>query len=196
MKFEANKEFMENLSLHTASALASAMIAHHMQSVQWLWSHACSRLYSNISRLVKKFEKYVNHLKKLKPMREKKCPCEWSTSTEFSSFSRKTSCSVPSERLLNFFGHLRILSDRYEKSWHSQDENVTPIKIDGRYRIYPIARQRTSGELKSGDYFLHFSLESAVYQQAALPPPAPIKANRPSPQIIELFHSRGQQLCQ
>ena len=108
MKFEANKEFMENLSLHTASALASAMIAHQMQSVQWLWSHACSRLYSNISRLVKKFEKYVNHLKKLKPMREKKCPCEWSTSTEFSYFSRKTSCSVPSERLLNFFGHLRI----------------------------------------------------------------------------------------
>ena len=128
-------------------------------------------------------------------MREKKSPCEWSTSTEFSYFSRKTSCSFPSERLLNFFGHLRILSDPYKKSWHSQDENVTPIKIYGRYRIYPITRQRTSGDLKSGDYILHFSLQSAVYQQPALPP-SPINTNRPSPQIIERFHSHGQQLCQ
>ena len=126
-------------------------------------------------------------------MREKKSPREWSTSTEFSYFRRKTSCSFPSERLVNFFGYYRT---PYEKSWHSQDENVAPIKIDGRYRIYPITRQRTSGDLKSGDYFLHFSLQSAVCQQPALPPPAPINTNRPSPQIIERFHSRGQQLCQ
>ena len=129
-------------------------------------------------------------------MREKKSPCEWSTSTEFSYFRRKMSCSFPSEHLVNFFGHLRILSDPYEKSWHSQDENVAPIKIDGRYRIYPITRQRNSGDLISGDYFSHISLQSAVCQQPALPPPAPINTNSPSPQIIERFHSSGQQLCQ
>ena len=54
----------------------------------------------------------------------------------------------------------------------------------------------TSRDVKSEDYFLHFSLQSAVYQQPALPPPAPINTNRPSPQIIERFHSRAQQLCQ
>ena len=31
------------------------------------------------------------------------------------------------KRLPNVFGHLRILSDPYEKCQHSQDENVTPI---------------------------------------------------------------------
>ena len=94
---------------------------------------------------------------------------------KFSYFRRKTSCSFPSERLVNFFGHLWILSDPYEKSWHSQDENVTPIKIDGRYRIYPITRQRTSGELKSGDYFLHFSLQSAVLSTSSPPISRPDK---------------------
>ena len=54
----------------------------------------------------------------------------------------------------------------------------------------------TSGDLISGDYFLHFSLRSVVYQQPALPPPAPINTNRPSPQIVVRFHSRGQQLYQ
>ena len=36
------------------------------------------------------------------------------------------------------FGDLRILSEPHEKSWHSQDKNVTPIykfKKVGRYRI-------------------------------------------------------------
>ena len=36
------------------------------------------------------------------------------------------------------FGDLRILSEPHEKSWHSQDKNVTPIykfKKFGRYRI-------------------------------------------------------------
>lgn len=36
------------------------------------------------------------------------------------------------------FGDLRILSAPHEKSWHSQDKNVTPIykfKKVGRYRI-------------------------------------------------------------
>ena len=43
---------------------------------------------------------------------------------------------VLDETLWNVFERLRILSDPYENSWHSQDENVNQkFKRVGRYKL-------------------------------------------------------------
>ena len=80
-------------------------------------------------------------------MREKKKPSEWSTFSKFSHFSKDSHrkwvrfplCSHVHVRenflecLWNSFERLRaffvLLSDPYEKSWHSQDQNVMPINL-------------------------------------------------------------------
>ena len=75
-------------------------------------------------------------------MREKNCPCKWSTFSKFSYFSRESqwrrarapSCFRVRVRR-NISERLRILSDRYENSWYSQDENVNhKFKNVGRYK--------------------------------------------------------------
>ena len=90
-----------------------------------------------------RFEKCINYLKKLEPIWEKKSPChsscEWSTFSEFSYSSRETHWRRRVRRnsleylrnvfgsLQNVFRDLQTLSEPYEKSWHSQDKNVTSM---------------------------------------------------------------------
>ena len=70
-----------------------------------------------------------------------KSPSEWSGFPKLSCFSKEghkrwgriPSCSFvhvrqnSSEYLRNVLGDLQILSEPYEKSWHSQHKNATPI---------------------------------------------------------------------
>ena len=75
-------------------------------------------------------------------MTEKKSPCEWLTFSEFSYFNRESQWRrgrVPWGSRFhvrrNTLERLRILSDPYENSWHSQDENVNhKFKKVGRYK--------------------------------------------------------------
>ena len=83
------------------------------------------------------------------------------------------------------FEDLRILSEPHEKSWHSQDKNVTPIykfKKVGRYRILILIgpkpqsvlllkRRTLHGDLpfQSGSlHFLHFSFKTLTVKAPEL----------------------------
>ena len=106
--------------------------------------------YKCLSNALSHFGKYINYIKKPQLIREKKGPCQWLTFSEFSHFKRESNWRrgrVPlcfrvcvrwtsSKQLRNIFGNLckvigdlRILSDPYKKSWHSQDKNVMPINL-------------------------------------------------------------------
>lgn len=89
------------------------------------------------------FEKYINYFTRLKPMREKKSTCKWSTFSEFSYFSWESYWwrgHVPSYyapvfvlniTLKNVIGTSADIFRYYrtptKKTWHFQHKNVMPI---------------------------------------------------------------------